>query len=520
MPLTKFVTPLAIPRVLRPRVRGLHGTSYEVRMKQIKQKLHRDLQPTTVWGYEGSYPGPTIIARKNERVRVTWINSLPRKHLLPVDKTVEGAGPNVPEVRTVVHLHGSRVRPASDGHPLAWFSRGFQRVGPMFQRRTYVYPNPQSATTLFYHDHTMGITRLNVYAGLAGAYLIRDAHETSLQLPSGRFEIPLIIQDRSFKNNGQLFYPRQPSPPVPGVNPSVVPEFFGNTILVNGTVWPFLNVEPRKYRFRIVNGSNSRFYRMKLSSGQFMIQIGSDQGLLAKPVLLEQLILAPGERADVVIDFSTHKGEKILLTNNAPTPFPTGTPTNPNTTGRIMQFRVGLRLTSPDRSRIPTQLSNVFRLSPSMAKQVRNLTLVESTDKYGRLLPLLTGKDFAAPVSEKPRLGSIEVWNLVNLTSDTHPIHLHLVRFQILSRRPFDVAYYQKTRKIRYTGAAVPPALNERGWKDTVRANPGEVTRIITRFAPFSGNYVWHCHILEHEDHDMMRPYQIIRGRRKLHRRL
>lgn len=513
MQLKKFVTPLNIPPTLKPQRRGPKGTYYQVEMKQVKQKLHRDLPPTTVWGYNGRYPGPTIIARKNERVQVKWINSLPLKHLLPVDKTIPGAGPNVPEVRSVVHLHGTVARQGSDGNPMAWFSRGFKTVGPMFERKIYDYPNSQSSATLFYHDHAMGITRLNLYAGLSGAYLLTDAHEASLPLPKGRFDIPLIIQDRSFKKNGQLFYPSNTIPPVKGVNPSIVPMFFGDTNLVNGTVWPFLNVEPRKYRFRIVNGSNGRFYRMKLSSGQPFIQIGSDQGLLAKPVRLKQLTLGPAERADVIIDFSKHKGQKIVLTNDAPVPFPGGTKPNPNTTGKIMQFRVGHHVTSPDRSRIPEKLNTIPRLSPAKANRVRWLKLSSAPDKYGRDVQMLNDKGFFAPSTENPVLGSTEVWNFVNVGTNTHPMHLHLVRFQILSRRSFDVNYYNKTNKIRYSGPAIPPEPNERGWKDVVKAPPGQITKIIARFVPYTGDFVWHCHILEHEDYDMMRPLTIIRGR-------
>jgi spore coat protein A len=511
--LKKFVTPLAIPPVLKPNNRGAKGTYYEVRMKQFKQKLHRDLPPTTVWGYNGSYPGPTIIARKNERVQVKWINELPLKHLLPVDKTIPGAGPDVPEVRTVVHLHGTVSRQDSDGNPLAWFSRGFKRVGPLFRRKVYDYPNRQPGTTLFYHDHALAINRLNLYAGLAGAYLLRDPLETSLHLPKGKFEIPLLIQDRSFKKNGQLFYPSNTTPPVKGVNPSIVPMFFGNTNLVNGTVWPYLNVEPRKYRFRIINGSNGRFYTMRLSSGQSFIQIGGDQGFLPKPVRMKELTLGPAERADVIIDFSQHKGQNIVLTNSATAPFPGGTKPDPNTTGKIMQFRVGHRLTSPVNSRIPARFTPIPRLSPAKASKVRWLKLSSSPDKYGRQIQLLNNKGFLAPATQRPKLDSIEVWNFVNGGTNTHPIHLHLVHFQILSRRPFDVKYYNQTNKIRYTGLAVPPQPNERGMKDVVSVPPGFVTKIIAKFGPFTGNFVWHCHIQEHEDYDMMRPLKIVRGK-------
>ena len=209
---------------------------------------------------------------------------MPFEHLLPVDRTVHGAEPKHPSVRTVVHLHGGRVRPENDGYPEAWFTKNFKNKGTKFVHEVYYYPNCQRSTTLWYHDHAIGITRLNVYAGLAGFYLIRDEAEEQLNLPSGKYEIPLVIQDRSFylsgERRGELFYPSLPDqpPPPPPPNPSVVPEFFGDTALVNGKVWPYLEVEPRKYRFRILNGSNSRFYRLRLNSGQNFVQIGTDGG--------------------------------------------------------------------------------------------------------------------------------------------------------------------------------------------------------------------------------------------------
>lgn len=509
MALAKFVDPLPVPAVLKPKGYLACATYYEVRMRQVKQKLHRDLPETTVWAYEGVYPGPTFEVLRHEGVKVKWLNDLPDEHLLPVDRTVHGAHPPNPLVRTVVHLHGGEVPAYSDGHPEAWFTRDFRKVGPHFRSTVYFYPNIQRPATLWYHDHALGITRLNVYAGLAGFYLIRDAFELGLNLPGGRFEIPLVIQDRSFNADGSLFYPRQPDPPVPGVDPSIVPEFFGDTILVNGKVWPYLEVEPRKYRFRLLNGSNSRFYLLSLTSGQPLIQIGTDGGLLEAPVPVAELTLAPGERADVVVDFSAFAGETIRLVNGAAAPFPGGDPPTEDTS-QVMEFRVTLPLSEPDTSTVPSSLRPIWWLSPAAAALTRDLALVEAQDPFGRLLLLLDGKRWSAPVSEKPRLGSVEVWRLINLTEDAHPIHLHLVQFQILGRRPFDVDRYRSRRELVFTGPPVPPDPNERGLKDTVRANPGQVTSIIARFGAFAGPYVWHCHILEHEDHEMMRPYEVV----------
>ncbi|SFJ74522.1 MULTISPECIES: multicopper oxidase family protein [unclassified Bacillus (in: firmicutes)] len=518
MSLKKFADALPIPPVLKPKGNYDGIPFYEVTMRQVKQKLHRDLPPTTVWGYNSMYPGPTFEVERNHPIFVKWKNKLPFEHLLPVDQTVHGAESNQPSVRTVVHLHGGRVRPESDGYPDAWFTRDFKNVGTKFVTEVYYYPNCQRPTTLWYHDHAIGITRLNVYAGLAGFYLLRDEEEKKLNLPSGKFEIPLVIQDRSFYANGELFYPSQPGnmpPPAPQPpppidpalpNPSVVPEFFGNTILVNGKVWPYLEVEPRKYRFRILNGSNSRFYRMQLSSGQNFVQIGTDGGLLEKPVLVSELILAPAERADVIVDFSNHNGENIILTNDAPTPFPDGESPSGDLK-QIMQFRVKQTCYKPDKSKIPEKLSCLEQLNPQDAVMTRKNTLLEATDKFGRPMPLLNNLEWNQPITESPYNGTIEIWELYNTTPDTHPIHLHLVNFQILNRAVFTGDPTGFNLKV---GPPIPPDPNERGWKDTVRANPGEVTRIIARFGPFTGTYPWHCHILEHEDYDMMRPYEVL----------
>lgn len=510
VPLSKYVDALPIPPVLHPKGVDHRGaTYYVVTMREVAQQLHRDLPPTPVWGYEGLYPGPTIEVRREERVAIKWMNALPERHLLPVDVTVRGADMPNAEVRTVVHVHGAHVAPESDGHPEAWFTNGFAEEGPMFDRRVYEYTNDQPAASLWYHDQALGIARLNIYAGLAGAYLIRDDEEADLNLPRGRFEIPLFIQDRSFNDDGSLFYPHQPDPPVPGVEPSVVPEFFGDAILVNGKVWPYLNVAPRKYRFRIYNASNSRFYRLRLSSGQPFYQIGADGGFLPRTVTLDQLTLGPAERADVIIDFSRHRGERITLLNDAPTPFPDGSPVDPDTTGKVMQFCVVSRLTEVDTSEIPEHLTSVWKPRLARVSTTRTLTLVETTDEHGRLMPLLTGQTWDDPVTEEPRIGSTEIWQLLNLTAHARPVHIHLVRFLVLDRRPFDVAHYQSTGQIRYTGPAVPAAPNEAGFKDTVRIDPGMVTRIIMRFKEFTGEYVWHCQNLEYQDYRAIRPYVV-----------
>lgn len=527
MPLDKFVDALPIPSVITPVGNRNGKPYYEVEMKQVQQKLHRDLKPTTVWGYNGMYPGPTFEVRRNQPIYVKWENKLPFEHLLPVDRTVHGAELDRPSVRTVVHLHGGRNRPENDGYPEAWFTRNFKNVGPKFLHEVYYYPNGQRPATLWYHDHAVGITRLNVYAGLAGFYLIRDDEEEELNLPQGKYEIPILIQDRSFylsgERFGELFYPSQPnqaappdpSPPIDSSlpRPSVVPEFFGNTALVNGKVWPYLEVEPRKYRFRILNASNARFYRLRLSSGQEFIQIGTDGGFLEKPVIVphrEGLMLGPAERADVIVDFSKHAGQKIILTNDAPSPFPSGNPRIP-TLPQIMEFRVSKNLTEPDKSVIPAILSCLERLNPNGVPVRQNiLTEIDDPEFPGRLKPLLNDMAWSElPITETPYNGTIEVWELYNLTGDNHPMHLHLVHFQVLNHAPITV---DKNKHITHVGPPREPSPNEKGWKDTVGVNPKEVTRIIARFGPFTGIYPWHCHNLEHEDHEMMRPYEVLQN--------
>ncbi|TVY04332.1 multicopper oxidase family protein [Cohnella terricola] len=518
MKLAKFVDPLPIPKTLKPVFRKNGTTHYRVRMRQVMQSLHRDLPKTKLWGYNGIYPGPKFEVRRGERISVLWENKLPKNHLLPVDTSLHGTRPPTPKVRTVAHLHGARVRSDSDGYPEAWFTRDFAKKGPAFKNKVYQYTNDQRPAMLWYHDHALGSTRLNLYAGLAGPYFIRDHQEEALQLPKGRYEIPLVIADRTVRSDGSLYYPRRPKPSdlanpknkIP--TPSIVPEFFGKQILVNGKIWPYLNVEPRKYRFRILNASNARFYNLKLSSGQYFYQIGSDGGLLKKPVKVKQILIGPAERVDVIVDFSKMTGKKITLTNNADAPYPDGDSENlnPNTTGLVMQFRVNQPLTVKDTSRIPATLSSLVRYSRHNVRKVRYLSLNETFDKYGRLLQLITNRMWDAPITENPVVGTKEIWNLVNTTDDTHPIHVHLVQFQILQRRSYDVKYYNRTGKIRFTGPPIRPPRNERGFKDTVRANPGQVTQIIARFGPYTGKYVWHCHMDEHEDHDMMRPFKVI----------
>jgi spore coat protein A len=475
--LASFVDPLSIPEVLR-------GPKHRLEMKEAWTHLHRDLPPTRVWGYDGKLPGPTIEVRCNEPVQIEWVNGLPREHILPIDHTLHGAGRDVPDVRAVVHVHGARVPADADGYPEHWKVPG--------QSVTYRYPNRQDAATLWYHDHAMGIERLNVYAGLFGAFLVRDAAEDALQLPSGEFDIPLLICDRILTKDGQLYYPTSGSVESPWVS-----EVYGDVHLVNGKFLPYLEVEPRPYRFRIVNASNARFYYPALRDDSPLQQIGSDQGLLPQPVAKKRLMMAPAERADVIIDFSALAGQKITLRSQAID---------------LMQFRIAGRPDSTLSSRqLPPKLRAVKRIPRTAAVRTRTLTLNTYTDpKSHMMMMLLNGTYWHQPVTEKPVLGSTEIWEFLNLTEDTHPIHLHLVRFQVLNRQRFDVDHYLTEGQLRIAGPELPPADNEQGWKDTVQANAGLVTRIIVPFEGYAGRYVWHCHVLEHSANEMMRPYDVV----------
>jgi len=487
--LERFVDPLPIPGVIRPKGNRPHpehpATSipyYHLAMRQLACKTHRDMKPTRVWCFGESFPGPTFETRSGEPMLVEWANELPKSHFLPIDYNVHGADKNKPPVRAVTHLHGGKVPAKSDGYPEDWFVPGKSAI--------YLYPNNQEAAQLWYHDHALGITRLNVYAGLFGNFFIRDAVEDALNLPKGKYEVPLTLCDRSFDLGHQLYYPVSPDPESLWVS-----EVFGDAILANGKLFPFLEVEPRKYRFRLLNAANGRFFHLALSSGQEFHQIGTDLGLLHAPVALKNLVIAPGERADLILDFSSHAEEKIVVTDDALT---------------VMQFRVSNE-TTQDTSSLPSTLRPVPRIPESAAVKNRMLTLGEKDDMASNpVMMLLNNAHWDMPVTENPAIDSVEIWNFLNFTDDSHPIHLHMVRFQILDRRQFEPEYYYKGGRIEYIGPVVPPAPNEAGWKDTVQAHPGMVTRIIARFEGYPGRYVWHCHILEHEDNEMMRPYDVV----------
>lgn len=491
--LTPFVDPLPIPPIAQP-VSGSPGgpATYQIAMRQFQQQLHRDLPATTVWGYGdgpagGTYPGPTILATANQPVTVTWVNDLRDEfgnlrtdHYLGVDLCTHGA---INQAKTVVHLHGGHVPPEADGYPEDTFLPG--------SSATYVYANNQLPGTLWYHDHALGITRLNVYMGLAGGYLITDAFEQSLGMPSGEFELPLVIQDRMFHSDGSWRYADMWHE-----------HFFGDKMLVNGKVWPYFNVKQGKYRFRVLNGCNSRTLTLALNNGQAFQQIGTELGLMAAPVALTQLTLGPGERADIIIDFSPHPaGREIILTNSAPAPFP-GTPGDgviPNVMKFVVVGQTGH--TAP----IPLALRPFPAISEGEAILSRDLVLRKVADPCAGSMWMINDEGWHM-ISEYPVLGTTEIWRFINRSGISHPMHMHLVAFQILDRQDFDVIGGQ----IVPVGVPIPPPPNEVGWKDTAMVHPNQITRVIARFDDYLGLYPYHCHILEHEDHEMMRQFRVV----------
>ena len=531
----KFLDPLPIPAEMPYTLAG-GVRHYTVEMVETSQNLHSLLPNTTVWaykaaGYPGTYPGRTFDVPQGQPVLVTWINNLPDNHLFVIDPTLpdleydplyDADGP-IPDVRAVVHRHGGHHFGVFDGHPDAWHTPGQAEFGALRMRahihgykpdyaiNTYVYDNHQAACTLWYHDHSAGSTRLNVYAGLAGFYLIRDAQEASLNLPSGEYEIPLAIQDRTFNEDGSLFYPSVGR--WSQNHPNWVKHFHGDVAVVNGKVWPHLEVEPRKYRFRLLNGCNARLLDLSLRGGPRMSVIGTELGLLDRPQRTRGVTMAPGERVDGVIYFGGYAdGAVFTLRNNERGDGPD--------LDDIMQFRVkGKGLA--DSSALPSILNPAYANIPLDNVAVfRTLTFEHLDDEQGDPIAfLLDGKFRHEPVTELLQPNTVEVWEVVNLTGEEHPLHIHMGDSQIINRQSIDgESYHEAVMMAREAGLPNPdvtPFLEEtpeaaksfeKGLKDTIRL-PGEsVTRVAFRVGEYTGDSVWHCHILEHEDNDMMRP--------------
>lgn len=628
--------PLAVKDTVNPGWWKPGVDHYTIDIAQFTDQLHPDLpNPTRLWGY-GQGPtsgfkhlGGVIAVKRDTPVQITFRNALPPTHIIPVDNTIMGVMGNQNN-RANTHLHGGFVPWTSDGGPMAWWDPN-GHVGPCFLNNSvlragqivpngeaeYYYPNHQSARLMWYHDHTFGITRINAYAGVASAYVVYDDYELSLVAtnnlpgPLDPRTMYLVFQDKIFVSSniaatdptwqtimpasrpGDLWYAHQydvdrwslgAGAPTP--DPSVIPEFFGDTILVNGSVFPYVEVEPRQYRLRMLNACNARFLNPRLvyangatppdstepanSAGPNFTQIASEGGFLPAPVMLNgpsqpRLLLAPAERADLIVDFrDAPPGSILILYSDAPAPYPMGDDINDYYFGRLidppivtpegrgpntrtlLQFRVKPLVGAADPAvNLPAVLTP---LDPFLVAQtpgaptaipagvpVRRLTLNEDFDAFGRLIqfigtdqapipasPAAFGRAYLDQPTEVVLAGATEVWEIINLTGDTHPIHFHLVNVQVLSRQQFDAVGYAGGAPT-YTWPATAPEPNELGFKETVRMNPGEVTRVLMKFdlpsAPFEvptsprtgGNeYVCHCHILEHEEHDMMRPLVVL----------
>jgi spore coat protein A len=501
---------------------------YSFIQKQISRQLHPQLPPTPLWAYDdgsglggqaGSF-GMVVIAHTGTPLQMSFTNKLPNTYpaWIPVDTRLTPLGNRV---RVMTHLHGGFVAADSDGNPaITPDGFGLNRT----QTVRYTNQSPQMpATLLWFHDHGLGATRLNVFAGLAAGYIIRDQYDTGTEpnpvgIPGGAYEIPLVIQDRQFNADGTMLYPRSD---ISGV--TWIGEYFGDVMLVNGKVWPFLDVEPRLYRFRILNGCNARILDLSLG-GVPMWQIGAEGGMWDKPVPVRNLVLAPAERADVIADFRGARGRNLVAQNATPQP-PVSTPAPP--LGPVMQFRVGTQVRQRGPTSVPATLLGGRAASLPSPVRTRFITLNEvAPETAGWFLNLNAAHFEDKPTTETPTAGTVEDWVYINMTGDTHPMHTHLVTHQVIGRTPFNVEAYEADHggpdgvpggidpRPYATGKMVPPDPTERGFKDTTKVNPGYFTTIRARFDLPNGvtapqTYVHHCHIVEHEDNDMMRPFTV-----------
>jgi spore coat protein A len=469
-PLPKpYAVPLPVPPVKRP-VRTTGGIDY---YRVVQQRGSQEILPglhTEVLGYDGLFPGPTFDVRSGRAIVVEQVNHL--------------------AVPTVVHLHGGHTPSSSDGWPLDMLmpngtnhhdhnmagmpemTSGDVKTGS----RTYTYPNAQRAATLWYHDHRMDYTAPQVYRGLFGLHLVRDAEEDALPLPGGDREIPVVIADRAFAADGSFLYPAREGGP--GVKPAYMEGVIGDVILVNGAPWPVLEVDAARYRFRILNASNARRFELALEPGPAkLVQIGSDGGLLGAPVEHSSLVVAPAERFDVVVDFTAYQvGTEVTLVNRL----------GDGSAAQVMRFKVARK--AFDDSSIPARLSSYAEV-PEPAGVVRRKWRFSRGSAGEHQGWTINGKPFdPSRMDARPRLDEYEVWSFV--TDVHHPVHVHLAPFQVLRRGGREPGHY------------------DAGWKDTVDIRPAEVVEVLIKFSSYKGKYLIHCHNLEHEDMAMMAAFE------------
>lgn len=586
--LTKWVDPLpimpvAVPPALGggteiadPLQAGKNADYYAMECIPSQWQFHSDLPaaPTNYYSYGGAkleyegvgapisgYLGPSIVAVKGKAVVLDMTNNLPLTPLYAdaYDTTIgNGKAADYPNTsRIAVHLHGGFVPPQFDGHPDSWFgpdgSQGMAYSSPLgapANGARYWYPNLQGPCLLWYHDHSMYQTRLNPFAGQAAGYVIIDGDDTvapglgGLNVPKFPYDVPLVIQDRTFFDDGSMFYPTDSGKEAGYPHTVWQPEYFGDTPVVNGKAYPVLEVEPRRYRLRFLNGSQARVYELSLHDqppgGKGILSmwlIGTEQGLLPHPVKMTKIVVAGAERADVIVDFTGLAGRNIMLKNTAKAPYPNGTALG---LPQIMLIRVTKPLSSEDTTTPPQNLVlPAFQgiLPVPDGTPTRDWVLKETFDPLTQEPQevKVNGLWFDDPIEDFPTEGSTEIWNYVNLTEDAHPMHPHLIKFQVVGRVPFDVERYTedwlewiddgrnpatKPQALDYaTGTLQAPAPDEIGWKDTVKASVGMITQIAATFdvppaseTGMSGGYeyVHHCHILEHEENEMMRPYAVL----------
>lgn len=517
------------------------GSSFELDAAVTTHRFHSELDPSPAFGYGGcDYLGPVIEVHSADEPTLMFRNRLSR-HVFAadVDTALDGASDlDRTRPRAVVHLHGGATAPRFDGHPEATI-----RLGQWSRHR---FSSGQEASALWYHDHAMGITRLNVYAGLASLYLLRDRWDTgrannALGLPAGEFELPLILQEKTFTADGAQSVRSNPAVPQGTCEDGAV----GDTGLVNGTVWPEIEVARGLYRFRLLNAASFSVWNLSFGNGMRFWVIGNDCGLLDAPVATTAVRIAPGERLDLLVDFDTlAPGETVVLRNDEPV-YGQAVGLGAFPVPYFCRFRVAAG--AGFRGSVPSTLRGDWGQPPLLPpvwtpRIVRNLTLGQRPQPdHSRSMMTLNNLMFHSDGIELPRQGAVEQWNLIDTMPDPHPIHLHLTKFRILGRQPIDTAAYTR----RYpqpvvgtkwnppaeefvTGPMTPPEPWESGWKDTVRTQGNSITRIAVRFptagelgfdpdATYPGEnrktlqgYVWHCHLLDHEDHEMMLPFRTV----------